>query len=198
MGIERVLIETDELEYKRDLHLLEYWVIGKHGKQIEKSFERAGLGALNDEYLRAILSGDLSPIRSAIRYEVEKVLTPGYFDVEIARNVAGKVKNLEDAAADLRDTVDGRGIHNLLEYLSVSERGYIFISDESKKALLEAHRRYLHTEKGIKRFNLHLKAVRALNAFKKEMGDELGCWDVLQAFDLDDNDEAIPVIFEYE
>lgn len=198
MKVERVLIEEDKLEYRNDLHKLEYWIIGQHGKKIEKAFERTGLGVLNDDHLSAILAGDLYTIRAAIRSEVEKILTPEYFGAEIARNVAGKTKQLEDATADLHDTVNRVAIHDLLEYLSVNEKGHIVVSDESKDALLEAHRQYLYTEEGIKRYDLHRKAVKAINAFKNAMGDELGSDDVLQAFDLDDDDNVIPVIYHYE
>jgi hypothetical protein len=193
-----ILINEDTLGYKTDLHKINYWVIQKYASKIEREFARLNIGSLTDEFLSGILSGDLSVIRIKIKEDISKSLDSQFLGKEIERNVDVSMVRLMDISADLSSTVLLTGINDLLEYLSVDTHGHIVISEESKAELLEAHRKYLHTEDGIMRYKSHIAAAKAINSFGKSMGGRLGNSDALDTFDMGEDGLVKPIPMDYE
>lgn len=197
-GVTPILIREDNLEYKTDLHKLEYWILKNHSSKIEKAFESLDIGPLTDEYLQDILFGNLSKTKEALTDQIQKEVTSRFLQGEANTKVQTLMGKLSDANEALNETVQRVGIWDLLEYLSVNERGKIRISEESKADLLETHRAYVNTPDGISRYKLHLKAVKAINEFKKAMSGHLGNADIFDCFDIGEDDNIIVVPFEYE
>lgn len=197
-GVTPILIREDNLEYRTDIHKLEYWVLKNHASKIEKAFESLDIGPLTDEYLQDILFGNLSKTREVLTNQIEKEVTSRFLQGEVNTKVQALISKLSDAYEALNETVQRVGIWHLLEYLSVNERGKIRISEESKAELLETHRTYVNTPDGINRYKLHLKAVKAINEFKKAMDGHLGNADIFDCFDIGEDDNVIVVPFEYE
>lgn len=196
--IKPLLIDFDEVEFRRDLHKLEERIIKAHGKKIEKAFEATGQGKLTNEYLQGILKGDLTEIRKDVVNMISKVLDPEYLSNEIANNVNSKLKSLEHATMDLHAAIDLSGLHSLKEYISVTGTGKLTVSKADEKRLKEYHCKYLTTKEGIRLYELHKEACKAMNVFVTEMGDRLGLDDPLIAFGYDDNGNVIPKIYDYE
>lgn len=196
--IKPLLVDFDEVEYRRDLRRLEDRIIKAHGKKIEKAFEATGLGELKNEHLQSILKGDLDGIRKEIADVISKVLDPVYLSREIANNVAGKMVSLEHATRDLFSSIDTGGVQYLVYYISVSDTGEIYVSDEAKQRLRDSHSTFVTTAEGIDRYNLHKAATEAINTFVDAMGDQLGFDYPMNAFKMDDNDRVIPKAYDYD
>lgn len=192
-----MLVDFDEIEYRRDVRKLQQ-LVDECGEKLEKAFERTALGQLTDDYLKCILNKNLSVIRKDVEKIISSVLDPEYLQTEIQQNVNRRMAELEKETAEFHSWVDLRALHNLLEYISINENGKIEISEESKKRLKESHCYYVVTEEGKRRRELHLAAVKAINAFADAMGDQLGFSHVLNTFGTDDNDRVIPVVYYYE
>ena len=192
-----LLVSFDEIEYRRDLHLLES-LIEKHGKKLQNAFELTGLGKLNNDYLDAILRKNLQIIRKDIEVVISDVLDPRYLQREITGNVNAKMQELEKETSNLQETIDMRGLYHLTEYISVDENGIITLSDSDKKRLKEIHSQYISTDEGKKRYQLHLNAVKAINAFVTAMGEHLGYDSPLDSFGVGDSNKVIPKVYDYE
>lgn len=197
-GVTPILIREDNLEYRTDIHKLEYWVLKNHASKIEKTFDGLNIGPLTDEYLQDILFGNLSKTKEVLTDQIQKEVTSRFLQGEVNTKEQALISKLSDAYEALNETVQRVGIWHLLEYLSVNERGKIRISEESKAELLEAHRTYVSTPDGISRYKLHLKAVKTINEFKKAMDGHLGNADIFDCFDIGEDDNVIVVPFEYE
>lgn len=195
-AIKPLLVSFEESEYRGDLHNLEE-LIKAHGKKIEKAFEATGLGKLNNDHLRGILNGDLDGIRKEIADVISKVLDPVYLSREIANNVNGKMESLEHETRSLLSAIEARRVGYLVYYISVSDTGEIYVSDEAKESLRDSHSTFLTTEEGINRYNLHKAAAEAINTFADEMGDLLGYSEPLEAFGYE-NGRVIPRANRYE
>ena len=197
-GVTPILIREDNLEYRTDLHKLEYWVLKNHASKIEKAFESLDMGLLTDEYLQDILLGNLSKTKEVLTDQIQKEVTSRFLQGDANVKVQTLISKLSDAYEALNETVQRVGIWSLLEYLSVNERGKIRISEESKSELLETHRVYVSTPDGINRYKLHLKAVKAMNEFKKAMSGHLGNADIFDCFDIGEDENVMVVPLEYE
>lgn len=195
--IKPLLVDFEEVYYRNDLQRVEERIIKAHGKKIEKAFEATGLGKLNNDHLQGILKGDLSGIRKAITDVISKVLDPEYLSQEIANNVTGKMARLEHETRSLLSAIDVGGVAYLVEFVSVSDTGEIFVSEESKKRLKDSHSTFVTTEEGINRYNLHKAAAEAINTFCNEMGDLLGNSQPLEAFGYE-NGKVVPRSNRYE
>lgn len=196
--IKPLLIDFDEVEFRRDLHKLEERIIKTHGKKIKIAFEATCLGKLTNDYLQEILKGDLTVIRKDIVNMISKVLDPEYLSNEIASNVNSKMNSLEHETKNLHAAIDLSGLYNLKEYISVNGAGELTVSNKDKKRLKDSHSTYITTEEGIRLYELHKEACKAINAFVDAMGDRLGLDDPLIAFGYDDNGNVIPKIYDYE
>lgn len=196
-AIKPLLVDFEEYEYRGDLHKLEERIIKPHGKKIENAFEATGLGKLSNDHLQGILKGDLDGIRKEIADVISKVLDPVYLSREIANNVNGKMASLEHETRSLLSAIDVGGVAYLVEYVSVSDTGEIFVSEESKKRLKDFHSTFVTTEEGINRYNLHKAAAEAINTFCNEMGDLLGNSQPLEAFGYE-NGKVVPRSNRYE
>lgn len=196
--IKPLLVDFEEYEYRGDLHKLEERIIKPHGKKIENAFEATGLGKLSNDHLQGILKGDLTVIRKEITDMISKVLDPEYLSQEIANNVTGKMARLEHETRSLLSAIDVGGVAYLVEFVSVSDTGEIFVSEESKKRLKDSHSTFVTTEEGINRYNLHKAAADAINTFVDAMGDQLGHDYPMDAFRMDDDDRVIPKAYDYD
>lgn len=196
-AIKPLLVDFEEYEYRGDLSRLEERIIKPHGKKIEKAFEATGLGKLSNDHLQGIMKGNLTGIRKEIADVISKVLDPVYLSREIANNVNGKMASLEHETRSLLSAIDVGGVAYLVEYVSVSDTGEIFVSEESKKRLKDFHSTFVTTEEGINRYNLHKAAAEAINTFCNEMGDLLGNSQPLEAFGYE-NGKVVPRSNRYE
>jgi hypothetical protein len=195
--IKPLLVDFEEVYYRNDLQRVEERIIKAHGKKIEKAFEATGLGKLSNDYLQGIMKGDLTSIRKEITDMISNVLDPEYLSQEIANNVTGKMASLEHETRSLLSAIDVGGVAYLVEYVSVSDTGEIFVSEESKKRLKDSHSTFVTTEEGINRYNLHKAAAEAINTFCNEMGDLLGNSQPLEAFGYE-NGKVVPSSNRYE
>ena len=196
--IKPLLVDFDEVEFRRDLRRLEERIIKAHGKKIEKAFEATGLGKLNNDHLQGILKGDLTGIRKEITDMISKVLDPEYLSQEIANNVNGKMASLEHETRGLLSTIDVGDVRDLVCYISASDTGEIYVSDEAKERMKDSHSTFVTTAEGINRYNLHKAAADAINTFVDAMGDQLGHDYPMDAFRMDDDDRVIPKAYDYD
>jgi len=196
--IKPLLVDFDEVEYRNDLQRVEERIIEAHGKKIEKAFEATGLGKLNNDHLQGILKGDLTGIRKEITDMISKVLDPEYLSQEIANNVNGKMASLEHETRGLLSTIDVGDVRDLVCYISASDTGEIYVSDEAKERMKDSHSTFVTTAEGINRYNLHKAAADAINTFVDAMGDQLGHDYPMDAFRMDDDDRVIPKAYDYD
>jgi len=196
--VESILIREDILEYKTDLHKIDYWILKSHAPKIEKAFALLNIGLLTDEFLNDILFGNLSKTKETLTDQVQKEVSSRFLQSEANKNVQSLISKLSEAIEALNETAQRVGIWDLLEYLSVDENGKIRVSKDAKEELLESHRVYANTPEGIHRYKLHLRAVKAMNEFKKAMGPQLGIADIFDCFDIGEDDNVKVVPFDYE
>lgn len=193
--INPVLVYENSLEYRSDLHKIDYW-LRPYFPKIEKAFAGLGIGPLTDDYLRDILYNGLAKIKQTLAAEAREETPSRFLASEVTRKAHSLVAGLQDVCDKLDETVQRVGMYMLLEYLSVDDNAHIVVTDDAKAELLETHRRYVTTPKGIKRHQLHLAAVKALNEFKNSV--DTGNDDLLDLFGFGDDGEVIAVPMDYE
>lgn len=198
VAVESILIREDILEYKTDLHKINYWILKSHAPKIEKAFDLLNIGLLTDEFLNDILFGNLYKTKETLADQVQEEVTSRFLQSEANKNVQSLITKLSEAIEALNETVQRVGIWGLLEYLSVDENGKIRVSKDAKEELLESHRVYVNTPEGIHRYKLHLRAIKAMNEFKKAMDPCLGIADIFDCFDIGEDDNVKIVPFDYE
>lgn len=197
-SVEPILIREDILEYKTDLHKINYWILKSHAPKIEKAFKCLNIGPLTNDFLHDILFDDLSKTKEILTSLVQKEVSTRFLKNEANKNVQSLIMVLSDVLDALNETIQRVGLLDMLEYLSVDENGKIQVSESSKLELLELHRTYVNTPEGIHRYKLHLKAVKAMNEFKKAMEPYMGIADIFDCFDIGEDDNVKVVPFDYE
>ena len=195
--IKPALTYFNEVDFNGDLHKLESHIVASYSKKIEEAFEVSGLGKLNDNYLNAVLSQNLSCVRKEVENMMKEHLNPEYLPEEFTRNVNSRMRNIEIVTRNIHASVNLRGMQNLLEFLSVDENCKITVSDEDKERLKNTHRTFAVTKKGIERYNLHLAACEAINKFCEKMGRDKAVFP-MELFCVDEDNKVIPHNIYYE
>jgi len=170
-----MIVYEDKINIKKELKCLDTIVL-PYCTKIQREFEKLGIGEISDNYLTDIFYNSCSGIEA----EVNKDSIP--------------IKRLRNTVDLLLDKCNITGVQHLLRYLSISQNGNIVFSEISKEELKDCYRQYVRTETGITRRQLHEKAVKALNEFKKAMDNT----DVIELFDIDEQDNIMPVPVRYE
>lgn len=192
---EPVLVYENGLEYNVDIHKIDIW-LRPYFPKIEKAFAGLGIGPLTDEYLADILYNDLAKIKRTLANEAREETPSRFLASEVARKAHSLVSVLQDVCGQLDETVVHVGLQSLLEYLSIDGNGCIVVTDDAKAELLETYRKYATTPKGIKGYQLHQAAAKAINEFKENV--DIGFEDVLELFRLEDDGTIIAVPMDYE
>jgi len=188
-----IIVYEDRVNIKKELKYLDA-VILPHCPEIQRKFESLCLGEISNNYLNDILYNSCTEIEKELIVKIKSEIDDQHL-LDVALNRGGvAVQKLRKSASILLDECNNKGIQSLLCYLSISENGNIVFSAQSKEELKESYRQYVQTPIGISRRQLHERAVKALNEFKKSMGNV----DVLEYFDIDVNDNIMPVPVIYE
>lgn len=196
---EPILIYVDEFEVRRSLSKLQE-IILPAVRLVQREFERLRLDSISDAYLKDLLFNDMSTIRKEITAQIEKETPSMYLRDEARRKADEMLGRVSAALAELDKKLDAYLIYDLLEYISVDEKGNIVVTEKAIQALREANSIYVTTPKAKEMYEAHKAATKALNRFYQMIKGEItsNIVDVASFFTIDEDDTVKPTVRDYE
>jgi hypothetical protein len=193
-----VVIHVDELELGRSINLFKHQIIPTLIK-IKKEFEVLGLGKINNEYLRDILFGKYRIISQRLAQKIkDEVSSPDLRDAAVT-SVVKRLEKLNNALLEFRRADSVTGIPSCGDLCSVDDAtGEIVLAEESIQMLREHFSTFAKTERGIKLYEAHQNAAKALSEFISlpeiaQSGSSLN-----ELFVVEDDGPVVPAYFDYD
>lgn len=192
-----VLIFANEHDFNRDLHLIKTQIIPALNK-VKAEFLKLGLGGFTDEYLKDILSNNMSLILKRLAVQIKQD-APSRFLKGAASNSAQSLLNvLNDAVNEMKKSTIISLNMMLLDFLTVDESGNIVLTDEANKKLKEHHSIFATTARSIEIYQAHAAAAKSINHFIKLAGLNKYSESFAEYFVSDENGNVIPSVLDFD
>lgn len=193
-----VVIHVDEMEFSRSINHFKHFIIPALMK-IKKEFDSLGLGNITNEYLKDILFGKYRIISQRLAEKIkEEVSSPDLRDAAVT-SVVKRLEKLNNALLEFRRADSITGIPLCGDLCSVDDTtGEIILTDESIQALSEYFSTFAKTERGIKLYEAHQKAAKALSEFISSPEIAQSVFSLNELFVVEDNGTVVPAYFDYD